>query len=454
MLRTNDIHVNNLGFIDFWSGDECISPENSVYILYFKDHSRLDPACKHLNTSSEITNFSVNKKSTIRYTKEIENISLCVTLDVGDDWLHWKFSITNEYFTGHRFGIVYPTAKGSHVYLDQKLIQEPIVNYFNAFPNSFRDQAISSVPLFTVYGNYCTSFCGPLDMDMQLFYNEQNNNARMTVSTTDSDCFDLWVYRTDQLGSEKKFFINLYPESNELINKWVELLQNLEQQYKLHIFYNTSGSLEFYEKTYKYERPQEKELDHFVSMFVYEISKYYPSSFRDLEIDVVLVKSMTMLYRGIVYKVHGALFPSNINTRTQLFLDAEHLDAWIIHHEIFHAIDHEIDFQKWPQGNYDLFENNFGMKDNRWQHSNADEEFRADLFSRLMINQEEINQLATTNNLLKEQITILKDEAQRFVSFSKPQDRDSRVVYLVDDNRVKKIPFGKLVDGKHFVSQV
>ena len=70
-------------------------------------------------------------------------------------------------------------------------------------------------------------------------------------------------------------------------------------------------------------------------------------------------------------------------------------------------------------------------------------------------NEEKIEQLTLNNELLKKQVSILKNGVKEFVSFPEKVDScDNRTIYLIDDEKIRSVPFGQLIEGRHFVSQI
>lgn len=446
----SELQVNSVGFIEKWTLDDAVSVHFPVYIVFFKDHSQVDPTCHHLETSSMASNLQFDDKQSVLFHKTIGDNFTESSIRISENCIRWRIEIKGKYLTGFRFGVVYPTYNNASIFSDKKEIETPISNYFHMLARSFRNQTTLDVPLLTVrQKDKCISFFCSLDMSVQFFHNIDDNNIRITTSTNVTNCFEIFILRHKELQDGKRVFLETYPEAAPILNRWEQLLERVQSKYKAKIrYHHEDGQCESHGKKYTYCNPCDSKIEEYCMLLEQEMSKYPSDFFEQLDINgMLLVANMKMECDGQIYDIHGAIFYD------QLLLDVNNPNVWVIHHEICHCLENQLRYELWPGGNYSLFEAKWAVIDNRWPQSDLDVEFRCNLFSWLMINRQEVDQQCLANPLLNKQVQILIKKMGNLIDFPRVSElKDTRLIYCVDDDKIQTIPFGQLDRNKLYLS--
>ena len=74
-INQQNVQINHLGFIESYSFDPLITPEFPIYLVFFKEHSHLDPTCRQLDVSTPVTNLQCQSETQLSYDKSIEGIT-------------------------------------------------------------------------------------------------------------------------------------------------------------------------------------------------------------------------------------------------------------------------------------------------------------------------------------------------------------------------------------------
>ncbi len=458
LMNRQKITINRLGFIESCSFDSSVTSESPIYLILFKEHSHIDPTCRQFDVSKSAINLQCQHESylSLSYDKDIEGIVCHCTIQMVDNGFDWIIKIQMPYPTNHRFGVVYPTEDDVNILSFGEEVDSAVCNYFNVFKQTFRDQTLLKLPSLGIASkNKHIILCSDPDKNSQFYIHRGSPwNIRTTAITDNGDEFILHVRRIEDTSEMYSGFTSLYPDSESYIGN-----TKIENKYgillKCYVGEETTYQLREYE--YKIRQPSDKSLSNFQTLINEELNKYPVDFFSKIKLDgIYLCSDVYRKTEDGSISIPGFYLQSSEEAMDWLFFNVEMPFSWLIHHEIFHCVEEKLGKCLWEHGNMTFFKDEFDLvPENVLGFDDA--EFRADLFGCLMSQTKKLKMLASTNNLLREQVDIIIEFMSPVMDlsgiWSSPScDKELRYICAYTRGKMKRIPFGKLIEADFYLS--
>lgn len=428
-LKQGSVIIDDQGFITRWRANELVSPSSPVYLVLFKDYTRLNPSCRPLDISQPIEIIEWNQDSLI-YAKEIESYRFVHTIHVFEEGIDWNIK-ADPLCISHSFGLALPFYR-SWFDSSENPIKEDVAAYANFLHEAFyRDQRILDMPL--IYSKKLCVFLS-IENDCQFFRYEDNNNEwlRIISFTKITDTIEI-CFRTSQepLAS----YIEKFPHSDKFINKWKTKLELLGDLYSVQIMYQKSDR-DLRRGFISRSAVLDKDLQAFYILLESEFKKYPLSIFEKLDIRYIILVSDLYLKNNTFKKIDGAILWGNENeTDKGLMFDIK-AGAQLIHHEIFHIIEKHCDFSDIP-GQINQI-SIFCQIDNM-------NEYMAELFATLMVNPGKVYKFEGVAG----QLEYLCNQISSIMTIPSPisPSIEDRTIYVLKEKGREEIRFGSISSG-------
>jgi len=362
--NSNKLLINHLGFIEEMEYPKW-KCKDAAYICFLKDYTRTDPSCRQWDINEKITNVKISENS-ISYSKKIESIKMNCTIKLLESGWDWIIKIQDAYPLHHRLGVTTPCGLGNIYNLEQP-IETPISQYFRSFQEVYPDQTFIDIPILhcnTEFG--LTSVFSSRSLDSQFFtYEDQNSKyIRLTVSTTLSSEITVSFRLCEQLSKIKDEYLLKYPSADTYLNKWKPIIEQIEKHQNIAITYHhQKGRLEGDQYEIIFQPTCKKDLDRFVKVLKLELDKYPPGLLNRIGVDGIMITG-GLIYRNFntdkveypgFYIANGSALVRSNHIKMNWVICAPPLNADVLHHEIFHIIEPNIDIERPNEKFADLF---------------------------------------------------------------------------------------------------
>lgn len=441
------VEINSLGTIDRWSGNEMITPKLPLYLVLFKEYSRIEPKCAELDISSSVSLIS-QSQTTICYEKQIEDLSVSCQIEIVKEGFDWTVLVNKPYPLHLCFGITMPFTPTHKLTSFGTPIKTPLAVYCRTFFEIFRDQSLLEFP--SISSDHLTLFTS-LDKNIQFFQYEQSEltHLRGIGYTQISNEMTFSLRSSDEDPSS--LYIEKYPKSDSYINKWKQQLSELRANYNVKIIVQREENIDF-AIPLKASPPKESDLSDFLDVLNTEIHKYSNDIFESLQVGGIYLCAELIAsplpFSGEPSRNQIAIMPPGLvimsptaKTINWIFIDVGAMHPAVLHHEIFHLIENEIGFEGWPSGGFFLFPKVQGKE----------KEYRADLFAETMLSPKKMRSLSIEHNILKQQTDFMRERVSKFVpsfGFNSESSYDDRFVNIVSGDDIKSVLFGKIPEEK------
>ncbi len=443
-LYTNQgtLRVNNHGFINYWSNGNFIVSA-PAYLVFFRDYSRLDPSCRLWDTSSPAQNIVI-KNDQIIYDKEVESIKMTCSISICDDGWDWKFLLKGDYPLDHRLGIAVPSGKGS-IYSLGRLVSTSIAQYYRSSQEVFPDQTFLDLPILYCRESQACIFSGT-EQDSQFFiYSDgKEQYIRATISTSVSNEFVV-SYRRCKEEEVPQIYVKCHPKAERYIYTWKPIFDQISSLQDIEVScYLEEMRIESSAGEAIAHPPEDRDLKLFTTTLRNELGKYPKKFLKSIGVDgIMLCKDITVRKFGDEERVgsakySGIAFSKQDRAMSWILCDASLNQTWLIHHEIFHFLQDELNLEGYPCGG------------TTWLSAMTDDltEQQCDLFASLMTG----NHPWDTSDLRHKQSKFMKnalvDFDKRLLQEKQTPTKLPRlpIWYVRDDFDPVQIEFGTMPD--------
>lgn len=460
-IKSSDdsVVINSLGTIDEWEQYPLITFEHPIYLIVFQDHTRLDSICRHLDVSSPVFDFecgSTKNSPWVSYKKNIEDLQFCCRIQLTPGGLKWNIKIESQYMIDHRFGLVYPI-DSSKIYSLNQRVNTDVSNYFKTLEQTFRDQTLLQMPIISSQSpsGWLSCFTDP-DSAIQFFVNHDDNNLRSTFTTTHNNQGTVHFKCVKHLEENRAAYVSVFPKTDIVLNKWKKHLSTLEERYKIkaRCFYGDNSNYRLFSEDLSAKEPDSELLTTFCTTLSKELLKYHKNIFQLVNIHGLFFCS-DLVVEASKQEMHGGCVTYNWDALNWIIFDVSKGTKWLIHHEIYHAIEKKIDAKKIPPENESILQNEFGLQARREPNKS---EFWADIFGLMMLKDIRLTRFRRGNQPFDQQLLILEELVCPFIldmHKDSSQVADPRAIYrLTDEDTFEQIPFGMMKEGRLFLSHL
>ncbi len=273
--------INKLGFIEHWSCNEAIDSSHPVYIIMFKNYSRLNPFCRQLNmdTPIDITHWN---KTRLDYNKKIGDFQLSCSIEL-QPHIVWIISPITPCHN-HTWGLTIPSVSSDWESVGQKISTQ--VSVFSAsFQEEYRDQLQLDLPIVS---NSNISIFGNPGINSQFFtYVDKCSWMRFSCSNNHRS-FSIHIMNetTDIL----KTYLNTFPAAKPLLENQ---FHEVASQYKIKIKFGKFPADDVTIATCQYSATPTStvELNRFRSTLSEAMKKYPKDIFVTLNVEQIFMVS-------------------------------------------------------------------------------------------------------------------------------------------------------------------
>ena len=433
-----EINNNDLGFINFSFNDFKI--DNIYSFIHLLD----EPNFTHLNNDSTISNKSIDK-TLIKYDKKFVStfsINTKHNIHSQENCLVWNFETESAENGDFCFGITLPVFCDK-VWLPDNSIGHKIINYSNMWIPPYLGQSNIDLPIIKVqlHDNTFAAIMSNFDHGSHFYAycNGSQNYIKIGTKSIDSLSSTIKIKIINENDSLTDLYKSMYPEAASKIDFWKIVFSKIEKLYNINVYYDKS----FNKRNVTGDIPSIKNVILYSEIMWQELSKYPASFFRSSNIRGIYLCENLCSSQGICY---GMTIGDHVvlNIESDLI---ESIKRNSLHHELYHCIEKQFSTEhkndlivEWNK----LEKSGFILQKSLNTEFLNHEDVRAELFSYIMSDPQEIEERSLTDNSLIEATQIIK----KFVGFYHPSISMESIVTKSHDHQkiVEQIVYRKDVE--------